>query len=364
MMSISGVIQAVVRSHQQLRNTSDQIQLTIVVVLVAVALVLGSESEFMLNAATLLVIWVLMAQGWNIISGYAGPLALGQAAYFGLADYITLLLLQRYGISQYLGAIVAVAAASILAFIIGWITLRRPAFFFAVASILIPQILLSVTQYFGVYQILRPYYFRSRPDLFWFSNASVYMYVGGALVILAAAGTAAMSRRRFGKFLVATRENERAAESAGVPTFRYKLYAYLIAAVLASLAGVLYSQVTTVFDPVDVYDPSVSTMAFLLPMLGGAGTIAGPMIGGAIIIPVQQILNNYVNIPGLSDVIFAVVIIALAIRAPGGAFPAAASALRRLGDWARPDRPAVLSDQETGRSETERLSMSRSEGSS
>jgi branched-chain amino acid transport system permease protein len=340
------------------------VQVTTVVVLVIIALVLGSLNGFLRNAATLLVIWVLMAQGWNIISGYAGPLALGQAAYFGLADYITLLLLQQYGISQYIGALAGVAASVALAFIIGWITLRRPAFFFAVASILIPQILLSVTQYFGVYQILRPYYFKSRPDLFWFANTSVYMYIGGALVILAAIGTAVMSRRRFGKFLVATRENARAAESAGVPTFRYKLYAYLIAAVLAALAGVLYSQISTVFDPVDVYDPSVSTQAFLLPMLGGAGTIAGPMIGGAVIIPVQQMLSNYVNIPGLSDVLFAVVVIIVAIRAPGGAYPYVTSALRRLRDRVRPYRPREGADPAAATAEVGRVNTGSREGPS
>jgi branched-chain amino acid transport system permease protein len=323
---------AIMRRNNRLQTTADKWQLTIVVSIVAIALVLGSLNQFLQSAVTLLVIWVLMAQGWNIISGYAGPLALGQAAFFGLADYVTLLLLQDYGVSQYIGALAGIAASVMLALVIGGITLRRPAFFFAVASILIPQILLAVTQYFGVYQILRPYYQESRPDLFWFSNPSVYMYIGGVLVAMAAAGTAIMSRHRFGRFLVATRENERAAESAGVPTYRYKLYAYLIAAVLAALAGILYSQISTVFDPVDVYDPSVSTMAFLLPMLGGAGTIAGPVIGGAIIIPVQQALNTYVNVPGLSDVLFAVVIIVLAMRAPGGVYQYAASALRRLGD--------------------------------
>lgn len=315
----------------------------LVVLLVIGSILVGGMSSFLTQSVTLLLIWVLLSQGWNIVSGYAGPLALGQAAFFGLSDFTTLWLFANHGISQYMGALLGVAVSVALAFVIGWITLRRPAFLFSVASLLVPMILLALLQYWGFYQIQRPYLASSDPGTFWFSSMRVYMYVAAVIVVIAAIGTSIMSRRRFGRFLVATRENGRAAEAAGIPTFRCKLQAYMIAATLAAVAGVLYAQVTYVFDPTDVFDPSVSTYAFLLALLGGAGTVAGPMLGGVLLIPIRETIQVYVtSVAGLDLVIFGALIIVVAMWLPKGLYPHLVEWGERGREWMRRrgrDRP-------------------------
>jgi branched-chain amino acid transport system permease protein len=303
----------------------------VIALVVCAAILFGATGQFAATTAAFLMVWVLMAQGWNIISGFGGPLALGQAAYFGIADFVTLLLLDRYGMTQYVGILVGVAAALLIAFIVGGITLQKPAFFFAITSLLVPLILQAVIIYFGIFQIPR----RLPPEpslaMFWFADAFPYLVAGGLLVIITGFFTSSMRLRRMGRFLVANRENTRAAESSGVPTYRTKLIAYMIAAAIAALAGVLYGQLTFIFDPLDALDAQVSVQPLLLTLIGGIGTVFGPVLGGLIVVPAQQFLRIYVSgVPGLDLMIYALLLLAVSLWMPSGVYPALRTLTRRV----------------------------------
>jgi ABC-type branched-subunit amino acid transport system ATPase component/ABC-type branched-subunit amino acid transport system permease subunit len=295
----------------------------LVIALVVVGTILyGTTGDFAASTGAYLMLWVLMAQGWNLISGFGGPLALGQAAYFGLADFLTLLLLQNYGLSQYVGALVGVTVALIVAFIVGGIALQKPGFFFAITSLLVPLILQSIIIYLGYYQIQRKFLPEPSLAMFWFPDPFPYLVTGGLLVLIVGFGTSTMRLRRMGRFLVANRENGRAAESTGVPTFRYKMAAYLLAAAIAAVAGVLYAQVTYVFDPLDAFDPQVSVQPLLLTLVGGIGTVLGPVLGGVIVVPAQQIVRTYLQqAPGLDWVAYALLLLAVSLWMPRGVYP-------------------------------------------
>jgi branched-chain amino acid transport system permease protein len=306
-----------------------RIELLVVVVLVAVAIGVALAAPDLSTVAAFTMTFILLGQSWNVISGLAGPLALGQAAFFGITDF-TVLVLRTHGVNQYLGILVGIAASVLLALVVGLATLRLPGFFFAIASLMVPLIIQVVLLYFGFFQVERPFSPEDVPGDFNFNDPFVYLVAAGVVVVVAAAATMVISGRRIGRYFVAIRENPRAAEASGVPTFRYKVYAFLIAAVLASVSGAFYSQLTFVFDPLDAFDPTVSVQALVVSLVGGAGTVVGPVLGGVIIIPVSQLARTYLfQLPGLDQIAYAVLLLVVALWFPRGAYPTVARALRR-----------------------------------
>jgi branched-chain amino acid transport system permease protein len=303
-------------------------ELVAVTVLVIITIGLGTVSPVLATTAAFTMTFILMGQSWNLISGLAGPLALGQAAFFGITDF-SVLVLRTAGVNQYVGILVGVAASLLLALIVGLATLRLPGFFFAIASLMVPLIIQAVILYFGYFQVERPFNVNDDPGDFYFTDPWSYLLIGGILVIIVAALTAVISGRKIGRYFVAIRENQRAAEAAGIPVFRYKIYAFLIASVFASLAGAFYGQLTFVFDPLDAFDPSVSVQALVVALVGGAGTVLGPVLGGLIIIPAAQFARTYLyQLPGLDQISYAVLLLIVALWFPRGAYPTVALYLR------------------------------------
>jgi branched-chain amino acid transport system permease protein len=149
-------------------------------------------------------------------------------------------------------------------------------------------------------------------------------------VFLVAVLTAVIAQRKIGRYFVAIRENSRAAEASGVPVFQYRLYAFLIASVIAAIAGALYGQLTFVFDPIDAFDPSVSIEALVVALVGGAGTVVGPVLGGMIVVPAAQLARTYLyQEAGLDQIGYAILLLIVALWFPSGAYPTIAAAVRR-----------------------------------
>ena len=125
--------------------------------LLVVGALYGLSSETAAHTMALTAVWALMATGWNIISGYAGPISLGQGAFFGLTAFTTTVLFANYDLTPYLGIAVGVVASLVLAAIIGLVTLRLSGLYFALATLTIPLIMGTLTRYFGFYEVPRPY---------------------------------------------------------------------------------------------------------------------------------------------------------------------------------------------------------------
>ncbi len=300
-----------------------------VVVAVAISVWVATSSRVAATIVAFMMVWVLMGQSWNIVSGLAGPLALGQAAFFGLTDLLSLQLHAGLKLNTYVAILLGLLASALLAALIAVATLRLPAFFFAIASLMVPLILEAVVEYLGYYQVLRPTYETSHPGQFWWSGPLPYAFIGGGLVIAVTGLTGFIMRRRIGRYFVAIRENQRAAEATGIATTRYKLYAFVIAAVVAGMAGALYAQLTFVFDPTDAFDPSISVQALVIALVGGAGTVLGPLVGGLIVVPADQLAHIYLHqAPGLDQIGYALLLLIVALWFPSGAYPSIADGVR------------------------------------
>ncbi|MEP9382953.1 branched-chain amino acid ABC transporter permease [Nocardioides sp. KR10-350] len=298
--------------------------------LLALALPWAAYSETNAHTAALTAVWCLMAMGWNIISGFAGPLSLGQGAFFGLTAFSSTVLFDRLNLSPIFGIMIGVAASVVLAAAVGLITLRLSGLYFALATLTVPLILGVLTKYFGYYEISRPYVGESLRYLQFDSSLNYYL-IAAILVAIGLALTAYLAGTRTGRYFVAIRENTRAAEASGVPTARYKLYAFLIGAAFSAIAGGLYSQLAFVFNPDDVYTPLVSVQALLIVLIGGPGTVLGPLIGALIVIPGGELMTQHFSqLPGLNNLAYAAVLLVVALFSHGGLYPLLEGGIGRL----------------------------------
>lgn len=255
-----------------------------VAILAAIALVPLSGDDAALSLWTIIVMFCVLAQGWNFIGGYAGYAAFGNVVFFGIgAEAVALTLLN--GGPFWLGLLLGTLAAGLFAFLLGLPVLRLRGHYFAIATLGIAEALGELVAAKAIggpggEVSLTP------PDLDFHIANTLFFYGFLALSLLTLLGTAWLARSRFGVALVAIRENEEAAEALGIPTFWYKVGAFVLSALPTALAGGLYAYWFLSLQPTGeggVFDVGYSVSMVLMTFLGGAGTIVGPLIGGIII---------------------------------------------------------------------------------
>jgi branched-chain amino acid transport system permease protein len=241
--------------------------------LVATVPVFGNASD--LHTWTLIVMFMVLAQSWNFIGGFTGYSAFGNVAFFGIGAYTTgLMLLGNQPF--WLGLIAGALVAACFAFLLGLPVLRLRGHYFAIATLGTAEALREFVTVRDVGGGGGGLMSLPLPSL----NSYVgffYAFLGLSLLCLLI--TVYLTRSRFGYALVAIRESEQAAEALGVPTFRYKVGAFVLSAVPIALAGGLYAWWATGFDPDTVFNVGISVEMVLLTVLGGSGTILGPILG-------------------------------------------------------------------------------------
>jgi branched-chain amino acid transport system permease protein len=224
---------------------------------------------------TFIVMYIVLAQSWNFIGGFAGYSAFGNVAFFGIGAYTTgLMLLARQPF--WLGLVVGAVVAGLFAFLLGLPVLRLRGHYFAIATLGTAEALrelITVRDIGGGGGGLISLPLPPLAAYTWF------FYGFLALALLCLLITVWLMRSRFGYALVAIRESEQAAEALGIATYRYKVAAFVLSAVPTALTGGLYAYWATGFDPPTVFDVGISVEMVLLCFLGGAGTVLGPIIG-------------------------------------------------------------------------------------
>ena len=241
--------------------------------LVATVPVVGNASD--LHTWTLILMFVVLAQSWNFIGGFPGYSAFGNVAFYGIGAYTTgLMLLSNQPF--WLGLLAGAFVAALFAFLLGLPVLRLRGHYFAIATLGIAEALrefVTVRDVGGGGGGLMSLPLPSLDSYVGF----FYAFLG--LAVLCLLITVFLTRSRFGYALIAIRESEQAAEALGVPTYRYKVGAFVLSAVPAALAGGLFAYWAVGFGPDDVFNVGISVEMVLLTVLGGAGTILGPILG-------------------------------------------------------------------------------------
>ncbi|HEX7254275.1 MAG TPA: branched-chain amino acid ABC transporter permease [Thermoanaerobaculia bacterium] len=228
----------------------------------------------------------LMAQGWNFIGGYAGYAAFGNVAFFGIGAYTTgLLMLSRWRIPFFPALIAGAVLAAAVAALIGLPILRLKGHYFAIATLGVAEAMREIA---GAWDSLTEG--ATGIDLPVRSDNTFFYYVALALVAGGVLATAALERSKLGYGLLAIREDQDAARMLGIPTTRFKVAAYALSAVFAAFAGAIVAYQNIHVAPNDFFKIEYTLQMIIACVIGGAGTVWGPVVGAAI----YQLLSTFV----------------------------------------------------------------------
>jgi branched-chain amino acid transport system ATP-binding protein/branched-chain amino acid transport system permease protein len=322
------------------------------VVVAGVVLSFVVQERYHHRVLTLVFLWAAMGLAWNIISGYAGQISFGHQVFFGIGAYVTVLLVVKAGLSPWIGMIAAVAVAVVAAVLIGIPTFRLAGIYFGLATLAYPLIFRIVMDWLGYQEVAIPMK-REQPGWFMqFTEPRSFDLL--ALAVLAA--TLVLSRlietSRLGYRLRAIKENEQAAEAMGVDSFRCKMAAYMLSAAPAAVVGAVYIHaILFIVTPEAVFGLLVVSQTLVVALVGGTGTLWGPLIGAALMVPVSEILDTTVGdrLPGIQGVVYGAALMLITLYAPEGLYWRVRQAVRsraaqRGGEAARPAVVAPAED--------------------
>jgi ABC-type branched-subunit amino acid transport system ATPase component/ABC-type branched-subunit amino acid transport system permease subunit len=271
---------------------------------------------------TLVLVWACFGLSWNLLSGYTGLISFGHAAFFGIGAYTTALGQVYFDLSPWLLIPLAALLGGVAGLLIGFPTFRLRSHYFALAMLAYPLALLYVFEWLGYQELTLPMKRENAAAYMQFEDHRIYTMIALAMLIGIVLMTRVIERSRFGMSLIAIKQNEAAAEAAGVNTLMWKLRAIALSGAIAGAVGAFYAVVLLVVTPVSVFGMLVSAQALTVSMFGGVGTVWGPVIGAAILIPLSEILHAQfgAQFPGIQGVIFGIAIVVVILVAPEGLF--------------------------------------------
>ena len=286
------------------------------------ALSLSVTNSYYQLVMTLVPVWAVFGLSWNLLSGYTGLISFGHAAFFGIGAYVTALGQIYFDLSPWLLIPIAAMLGGVAGLLIGFPTFRLQGHYFALAMLAYPLAILYVFEWLGFQEVTLPIK-RDNPIAYMqFADPRLYTLLAVAMMLGTILLTRIIEKSRFGMALLAIKQNEAAAEAAGINTLAWKLRAISLSGAIAGAIGGFYAVVLLVVTPQSVFGMLVSAQALTVAMFGGVGTVWGPVIGSVILIPLAETLNAEAGsrLPGIQGVIFGLAIISVILVAPEGLF--------------------------------------------
>ena len=251
-----------------------------------------------------------LAQGWNVIGGFAGYPSFGNSVFYGLGTYGTAIAMAQlhwsFGSGLVLGAVLGVACA--LLFGLPILRLRGP--YFAIATLGLAAVMSAITATIDIagknIGLILPLF---RGDTLFYEMSLI-------LLVATTATVAWLARSRFGAGLVAIREDEDAAQVMGINTTMYKVAALVIAAFFSAIAGGIHAYWITFIDPASAFDPSLNVRMVIMTLFGGSGTVLGPVVGAFVLSAVSEVLASKAT--SVASLFYGFVIVAAVVLMPKG----------------------------------------------
>jgi branched-chain amino acid transport system permease protein len=290
-------------------------------------------NDYLLTVLILILYFAYTGQAWNIMMGFAGQLSLGHAMYVGLGAYTAAALYVHFGIGPWIGLLVAIPVAMACGAVIGFLAFRFgvAGVYFAILTIAFAEFArigfdhISYTGGSGGFFLPVAQY--TQNDLWNLRGKPImFYYVILALTVAAFLLCHALLRSRMGYFWQAIREDEEAARALGIDAFRYKMFAVVISAGMAAVAGVFFAFYYNNLFPEQVFHISRSIELILAPIIGGIGTLFGPVLGAFVLTGLSEGMTELlhaigIDVPGAKQVFYGICLLVVVMALPDGIWP-------------------------------------------
>jgi len=292
------------------------------VAVAVLVLTLVLKSAYYQLVLTQVLLWAVLSLAWNLLSGYSGYVSFGHAVFWGLGAYTVALGMIYLNLTPWVTIPLSAVVGSVAGAVIGYPTFRLRGHYFALAMLAYPLAMLPVFQWLGYQELTLPMKREAAWTFMQFDDPRIYVLLALGLLVMTLLISLAVENSRFGMSLLAIKQNEPAAEAAGINTWRWKMLALMLSGALAATAGGLYAVVLLVLTPDTVFGMLVSAQALILALFGGVGSIWGPLIGAAVLVPLAEGLNAKLGnvLPGIQGVVYGVAIILIILCAPEGVY--------------------------------------------
>ena len=322
------------------RTTALKVRGLLVVAAAVLSFPSVAANPFILSVGVVIMSYAVLATSWNFVGGFTGYISLGHASYSGLGGYATGLLIIHTDVNPWLGMLLAGLLVAVLAVPIGIASLRVRGASFVIVSIALVLILLLVFQSWGSFtggsnglRVPRPF----GTDVLRPEQHERFFYLHAALLAVALLVWWLIDRSRFGMGLKAIREDEDKAQALGVPTFTYKLVAFVISAFFTALGGGLYALWFGFLDPIFQFSILVGSYMVLMSLLGGIRSLFGPLLGAVIVGYAVEYFKSEYGDTQFHLVAMGVLLGLVVLFMPDGIIPAVAAQLDRF----RPQRTSI-----------------------
>jgi len=325
-MSIEIIDDSVREAKNRYQGLSVQQRYALVggLLLLLVAIPQLTDSYFVINAFILAFLFASLGQAWNIIGGYAGQVSIGHAVFYGAGAYTTTVLSTYYGISPLIGLFVGGVVASVVGIAIGAVTFRLRYHYFAMGTLAISLIAHTIFQRWDFINAAAgleyPLTKAGSVTTLIFRSQEPYYYLIGLYMVLVTILVYKMDRSKLGIYLKSINMDQELSQNAGISIYLYKQYAFALSAFLTGVAGGLYSLYVQFINPDSVLDLMNNVEPIIVGLIGGLGTVTGPIIGAFIFAFVNEYTRSLFggDNTGLGWVIFGSILILIAIYRPGG----------------------------------------------
>ncbi len=301
-----------------------QLLLAALVFAIIAAAPLAVRNVYLLNVLVLTLLYAAMSQAWNILGGYCGQISLGHALYFGIGAYAATLLWVHFGVTPWAGMVVGAALSAAAALLIGWLCFRLKGHYFSIATIVIAEagLLIIHNAEFagGALGVQWPIASDGLWSLQFGREKAPYVWLTLALFIATFLATWLIEDSRWGYWWRAVKDDPEAAQSLGVEVFSSKMSAAAISAAFTAIGGGLYAAFVAYIDPESVMTFRFSLLFALPAVLGGVGTLWGPLVGAVVLVPLTEITRSYAggSGSGLDLIIYGALVTVVALARPEG----------------------------------------------
>lgn len=332
-------VQPVAHDDPRLKDSSvRRSYLTVAVLAVVLAVLPLAMTDRVESIAVRTLIFAIMAVGWNLMSGYGGMFSFGHAAFFGIGAYADAYLLIEHGVSPWIGMLVGALVSAAAGVVIAYLCLRYrlAGAYFALATFAFAQMFLLVVQNLKSLRKTEGFNVPILPaDSWWklqFAQGShFYYWIPLAILVVALVGVIAYVNSRPGQYVQAARDDEVAAASLGINVLRYQLITVALSCALTSVAGTFYTQYYFFVGPDQAFGSSVSIEAIIPAVIGGIGTVWGPLVGAVVVGPLSELIASILRQPpafldflqgvtGLDVAVYATLLIVIVLFMPKGIY--------------------------------------------